>query len=157
MCASATCPGPLQLTEPTKTQEHSVFSYEFLCIGCKQLTFRGSASSSASKQICTCFLFLFQNGNAAASFAVAEQYVSAFSNLAKESNTILLPSNTGDVTGMVTQVITTHIHSLTLPSIIFFTDTSNVTLFVGVGSHVSQVSVSLMREQNVCMVVSFLD
>lgn len=47
-----------------------------------------------------------QNGNAAASLSVAEQYVSAFSNLAKESNTVLLPSNTGDVTGMVTQAMT---------------------------------------------------
>ncbi|KAK2818939.1 hypothetical protein Q5P01_024500 [Channa striata] len=47
-----------------------------------------------------------QNGNAAASLSVAEQYVSAFSNLAKESNTILLPSNTGDISGMVTQAMT---------------------------------------------------
>ncbi|XP_048706221.1 stomatin-like protein 2, mitochondrial isoform X2 [Caretta caretta] len=46
-----------------------------------------------------------QNGNAAASLAVAEQYVSAFSQLAKDSNTILLPSNTGDVTSMVTQAL----------------------------------------------------
>uniref|UniRef100_A0A665UXN6 Stomatin-like protein 2, mitochondrial n=1 Tax=Echeneis naucrates TaxID=173247 RepID=A0A665UXN6_ECHNA len=46
------------------------------------------------------------NGNAAASLSVAEQYVSAFSNLAKESNTILLPSNTGDISGMVTQAMT---------------------------------------------------
>ncbi|KAM6975330.1 stomatin-like protein 2, mitochondrial [Tautogolabrus adspersus] len=45
------------------------------------------------------------NGNAAASLSVAEQYVSAFSNLAKESNTILLPSNSGDITGMVTQAM----------------------------------------------------
>lgn len=45
-----------------------------------------------------------QNGSAAASLSVAEQYVSAFSHLAKESNTILLPSNTGDISGMVTQV-----------------------------------------------------
>uniref|UniRef100_A0A671RME0 Stomatin-like protein 2, mitochondrial n=1 Tax=Sinocyclocheilus anshuiensis TaxID=1608454 RepID=A0A671RME0_9TELE len=44
------------------------------------------------------------NGNAAASLTVAEQYVSAFSNLAKESNTILLSSNTGDISSMVTQV-----------------------------------------------------
>lgn len=47
-----------------------------------------------------------QNGNAAASLSVAEQYVSAFANLAKESNTILLPSNTGDISGMVTQAMT---------------------------------------------------
>uniref|UniRef100_A0A672QTK3 Stomatin-like protein 2, mitochondrial n=1 Tax=Sinocyclocheilus grahami TaxID=75366 RepID=A0A672QTK3_SINGR len=45
------------------------------------------------------------NGNAAASLTVAEQYVSAFSNLAKESNTILLPSNTGDISSMVTQAM----------------------------------------------------
>lgn len=35
---------------------------------------------------------------------MAEQYVSAFSKLAKDSNTILLPSNPGDVTSMVAQV-----------------------------------------------------
>ncbi|XP_060765289.1 stomatin-like protein 2, mitochondrial [Neoarius graeffei] len=46
-----------------------------------------------------------QNGNAAASLSVAEQYVSAFSNLAKESNTVILPSNTGDVSSMVTQAM----------------------------------------------------
>ncbi|KFQ98293.1 hypothetical protein Y956_08193, partial [Nipponia nippon] len=37
-----------------------------------------------------------QHGNAAASLSVAEQYVSAFSKLAKDSNTVLLPANTGD-------------------------------------------------------------
>lgn len=47
-----------------------------------------------------------QNGNAAASLSVAEQYVSAFSKLAKESNTVLLPSNTGDISGMVSQAMT---------------------------------------------------
>ncbi|XP_069018221.1 stomatin-like protein 2, mitochondrial [Embiotoca jacksoni] len=47
-----------------------------------------------------------QNGNAAASLSVAEQYVSAFGKLAKESNTILLPSNTGDISGMVSQAMT---------------------------------------------------
>ncbi|XP_023694673.1 stomatin-like protein 2, mitochondrial [Paramormyrops kingsleyae] len=47
-----------------------------------------------------------QNGDAAASLSVAEQYVSAFSNLAKETNTILLPSNTGDISSMVSQAMT---------------------------------------------------
>ncbi|XP_076018188.1 stomatin-like protein 2, mitochondrial [Genypterus blacodes] len=47
-----------------------------------------------------------QNGDAAASLSVAEQYVAAFSNLAKETNTILLPSNSGDISGMVTQAMT---------------------------------------------------
>lgn len=45
-----------------------------------------------------------QHGSAAASLSVAEQYVSAFSKLAKDSNTVLLPTNTGDVTHMVAQV-----------------------------------------------------
>uniref|UniRef100_S4RID0 Stomatin-like protein 2, mitochondrial n=1 Tax=Petromyzon marinus TaxID=7757 RepID=S4RID0_PETMA len=44
-----------------------------------------------------------QNGNMAASLSVAEQYVAAFSNLAKDSNTIMLPANTGDVSSMVAQ------------------------------------------------------
>lgn len=48
--------------------------------------------------------FLVQNGDSAASLSVAEQYVLAFSKLAKESNTVLLPTNTGDISGMVTQV-----------------------------------------------------
>uniref|UniRef100_A0A3Q3XA62 Band 7 domain-containing protein n=1 Tax=Mola mola TaxID=94237 RepID=A0A3Q3XA62_MOLML len=46
------------------------------------------------------------NGDSAASLSVAEQYVSAFSKLAKESNTVLLPTNTGDISGMVTQAMT---------------------------------------------------
>uniref|UniRef100_A0A3Q4BZB9 Band 7 domain-containing protein n=1 Tax=Mola mola TaxID=94237 RepID=A0A3Q4BZB9_MOLML len=50
--------------------------------------------------------FLVQNGDSAASLSVAEQYVSAFSKLAKESNTVLLPTNTGDISGMVTQAMT---------------------------------------------------
>ncbi|ERE83243.1 stomatin-like protein 2 [Cricetulus griseus] len=44
------------------------------------------------------------NGDAAASLTVAEQYVNAFSKLAKDSNTVLLPSNPSDVTSMVAQV-----------------------------------------------------
>uniref|UniRef100_A0A8C4TZG5 Stomatin-like protein 2, mitochondrial n=1 Tax=Falco tinnunculus TaxID=100819 RepID=A0A8C4TZG5_FALTI len=46
-----------------------------------------------------------QHGSAAASLSVAEQYVSAFSKLAKDSNTVLLPANTGDVTNMVAQAL----------------------------------------------------
>ncbi|XP_053788571.1 stomatin-like protein 2, mitochondrial isoform X2 [Vidua chalybeata] len=46
-----------------------------------------------------------QHGNAAASLSVAEQYVNAFSKIAKDSNTILLPANTGDVTNMVAQAL----------------------------------------------------
>lgn len=46
-----------------------------------------------------------QNGSNAASLSVAEQYVNAFEKLAKEGNTILLPSNTGDVSSMVSQAL----------------------------------------------------
>ena len=35
---------------------------------------------------------------------VAEQYVAAFSNLAKKGNTVIIPSSTNDVSGMVAQV-----------------------------------------------------
>lgn len=45
-----------------------------------------------------------QNGVNAASLAIAEQYVQAFSKLAKTTNTILLPEKTGDVSSMVAQV-----------------------------------------------------
>lgn len=46
-----------------------------------------------------------QYGDAAASLSIAEQYVTAFSKLAQESNTILLPANTGDISSMVTQAM----------------------------------------------------
>ena len=45
-----------------------------------------------------------QHGLNAVSMSVAEQYIAAFSNLAKETNTVLLPSNSGDVSSMVSQV-----------------------------------------------------
>lgn len=44
-------------------------------------------------------------GNKAASLVIAEQYVSAFGNLAKTSNTVLLPANTGDISSMVGQAM----------------------------------------------------
>lgn len=40
-------------------------------------------------------------GMEAVNLKVAEQYIDAFSNLAKESNTMLLPANAADVAGMV--------------------------------------------------------
>ncbi|XP_071442512.1 stomatin-like protein stl-1 [Hetaerina americana] len=46
------------------------------------------------------------DGKNAAALSVAEQYVQAFKNLAKTNNTILLPSNAGDITGAVTQAMT---------------------------------------------------
>lgn len=46
-----------------------------------------------------------KHGVNAASLNVAELYVAAFSNLAKRGNTIILPSDTGDVSKMVTQAM----------------------------------------------------
>ncbi|XP_056156993.1 stomatin-like protein 2, mitochondrial [Lampris incognitus] len=65
-----------------------------------------SVAEAKAKAICLLSNALAeQNGNAAASLSVAEQYVSAFSNLAKQSNTVLLPSNAGDINGMVAQAM----------------------------------------------------
>lgn len=40
-------------------------------------------------------------GDEAASLTVAREYIAAFRNLAKSSNTILLPANAGDASTMV--------------------------------------------------------
>jgi len=45
------------------------------------------------------------SGGQAASLSVAEQYIQAFGNLAKTSNTVVLPANVGDVTSMVGQAL----------------------------------------------------
>ena len=47
-----------------------------------------------------------QGGEDAMALRVAEQYVSAFRELAKETNTILLPANAGDAGSMVAQALT---------------------------------------------------
>ncbi|XP_055836642.1 stomatin-like protein 2, mitochondrial [Episyrphus balteatus] len=44
-----------------------------------------------------------EDGQKAASLTLAEQYISAFSNLAKTNNTMLLPSNSSDISSMVFQ------------------------------------------------------
>jgi len=47
-----------------------------------------------------------ENGMNAVSMNIAEQYVQAFGNLAKETNTVVLPMNSGDISGTVTQALT---------------------------------------------------
>jgi len=47
-----------------------------------------------------------ENGQNAAALAVAEKYVGAFGELARTNNTLILPANTGDVSGMVAQAMT---------------------------------------------------
>lgn len=45
-------------------------------------------------------------GQGAANLRVAEQYISEFGNLAKTSNTLVIPNNVGDLAGMVTTAMT---------------------------------------------------
>jgi len=46
-----------------------------------------------------------KNSRDAVSLRIAEEYVNAFSKLAKSTNTVLLPANTGDVSSMVGQAL----------------------------------------------------
>lgn len=64
------------------------------------LVLRSNKTSSSQ----TNSLVLFQLGERAATLNVAELYVSAFSNLAKTNNTVVLPANVGDAASMVAQV-----------------------------------------------------
>ncbi|CAD7012136.1 stomatin-like protein 2, mitochondrial [Ceratitis capitata] len=48
------------------------------------------------------------DGKNAASLTLAEQYIDAFRNLAKTNNTLILPSNPGDVTALVTQALSVY-------------------------------------------------
>ncbi|KAF5397766.1 Stomatin protein 2 mitochondrial [Paragonimus heterotremus] len=46
-----------------------------------------------------------KHGASAVQLAVAEQYIEAFSGLAKQTNTVLLPTQTGDVASIVAQAL----------------------------------------------------
>ncbi|XP_015124607.1 stomatin-like protein 2, mitochondrial [Diachasma alloeum] len=46
-----------------------------------------------------------RDGKNAASLSIAEQYVKAFNKLARTNNTLILPSNVGDVSGLVAQAM----------------------------------------------------
>ncbi|XP_066252274.1 stomatin-like protein 2, mitochondrial [Euwallacea similis] len=49
-----------------------------------------------------------ERGSNAASLSIAEQYVRAFDNLAKTSNTLILPANAGDISTLVTQALSVY-------------------------------------------------
>lgn len=49
-----------------------------------------------------------RGGADAVALRVAEQYVSAFGNIAKKGNTVLLPADVGNVASMVTQALSTY-------------------------------------------------
>lgn len=62
------------------------------------------AGSLKLYDLAKCKYLLFQHGRNAAALSVAEKYVGAFGNLAKSTNTVIVPANTGDAAGMVAQV-----------------------------------------------------
>jgi hypothetical protein len=47
-----------------------------------------------------------KGGLEAANLKVAQQYIDAFANLAKASNTLILPASAGDVAGFVATAMT---------------------------------------------------
>lgn len=49
-----------------------------------------------------------QDGKNAASFSVAEQYIEAFHSLARTNNTLILPSNAGDISSAVAQAMSVY-------------------------------------------------
>lgn len=51
-----------------------------------------------------------RDGKNAAALSIAEQYVLAFNKLAKTSNTLILPSNVGDVSSFVAQAMSIYKH-----------------------------------------------
>ncbi|XP_012275789.1 stomatin-like protein 2, mitochondrial [Orussus abietinus] len=53
-----------------------------------------------------------RDGKNAAALSIAEQYVQAFNKLAKTNNTLILPSNAGDVPNFVTQAMSIYKHIL---------------------------------------------
>jgi hypothetical protein len=72
---------------------HPLTEAIFGCWQVSEATARGITALSASIQQ--------QGGSDAVSLRLAERYIEAFEQLAKEGNTILLPSNMGDPAAMV--------------------------------------------------------
>ncbi|KAF3945817.1 hypothetical protein CMV_027845, partial [Castanea mollissima] len=68
----------------------------------------------------------------AASLRVAEQYVQAFGNIAKESTTMLLPSSAGNPANMMAQALTMYKSLIGNVSSVGSHDTSSTKLAAGV-------------------------
>ncbi len=68
------------------------------------LTTVSEATATAVRQVAAALAE--DGGMLAANLKVAEQYVAAFSNLAKTNNTIIVPANAADVSGMLATAMT---------------------------------------------------
>uniref|UniRef100_A0A0R3SES1 Band_7_C domain-containing protein n=1 Tax=Hymenolepis diminuta TaxID=6216 RepID=A0A0R3SES1_HYMDI len=73
-------------------------------------------SQSTMHEVCYACLVGYgdRNGVDAVQMAIAERYIDAFGNLAKTNNTMLLPSETGDVSSMVAKVSLIYLNALAI-------------------------------------------
>ncbi|KAJ3226352.1 hypothetical protein HK099_005060 [Clydaea vesicula] len=67
------------------------------------IVLRAQATSQSIKEISDAISKAGLSGKDAVGLSVAEKYVDAFSLLAKKGNTVILPSNVGDISSMVSQ------------------------------------------------------
>ncbi|KAJ3040216.1 hypothetical protein HDV00_011313 [Rhizophlyctis rosea] len=70
------------------------------------ITLRAQATAQSIEQISQAIQHQGQTGQDAVSLSVAEKYIDAFAGLAKQSTTVVVPSNVNDISGMVTQMMT---------------------------------------------------
>ncbi|KAJ3148626.1 hypothetical protein HDU86_007380 [Geranomyces michiganensis] len=66
---------------------------------------RAQANAQSIERIAHAIQSNGANGQDAVALSVAEKYIDAFGNLAKEGTTVVVPSNVADVSGMVTQMM----------------------------------------------------
>ncbi len=89
-----------EMTKQSNEAEGKAKEIEFIAIAkAKEIEFIAEATAKGVTKIAEALSL--DGGEMAANLRVAEQYVAEFGNLAKEGNTILLPSNLGDMGGMV--------------------------------------------------------
>ena len=66
---------------------------------------RAQANANAIKVISEAILNGGPSGKEAVSLNVAEKYIEAWSQIAKEGNTVVVPANLSDVSGMIAQAM----------------------------------------------------
>ncbi len=66
---------------------------------------RATANANAIKVISQAILDGGSSGKEAVSLNVAEKYIEAWSQIAKEGNTVVVPANLSDVSGMIAQAM----------------------------------------------------
>ncbi|KAI8917534.1 hypothetical protein DFJ77DRAFT_309094 [Powellomyces hirtus] len=69
---------------------------------------RATANATSIERIAQAIADHGATGQDAVSLSVAEKYIDAFSGIAKEGTTVVVPSNVADVSGMVTQMMSVY-------------------------------------------------